>query len=235
MPLNFFLAPTEILNCRIKLQDKSGKLIKFSPAHKLVFFALCKIFNPALRDTNKLKVTYQTISDETGLPVATIKKIMPVLALNFPKHFRIINREYGTGYEYEFTYNFTAKSEGRTAGADNSQSKFIQQLNETDFYKWKLFSSIPIQFENKRMRFFKMFMQADVRFWERNINYARQEMKRNDWKAVPNAWLWRCLEKDYAYNKISQHEKKQVNEQAAQKLQQKTGINIHELFKINYK
>lgn len=230
MAINFFLAPVEILNCRIKLKDKNGKLIKFSPAHKLVFFALCKIFNPALRETNKLKVTYQTISDETGLPVATIKKIMPVLALNFPKHFKIINREFGAGYEYEFTYNFTAKSQGRAAGDENNQTKFIQQLNETDFYKWKLFNKLPIQFENKRMRFFKSFLQADIKFWERNINYAIQEMKRNGWQAVPNAWLWRCLEKDYAYNKISTIEKKQINENAAQTLQQKTGINIFEIF-----
>lgn len=213
MGINYFPAPNEILNSRMLLADpkKKGKLISFTPAYKLAFFAICKLLNPFLY-TNEIKrvVTYQEIHDECNIPIPTLKKIMPVLISNFPQYFSVLDRQFAQGYVFKFNYEFIATAKGEVT--ENIDDKYLRTLNETQHYKYEYFKKVPLQYEAKRLQFFKKFSQNDVHFWERNVNYALEMLESykvwND--KVPNAWMWRCLEKDYAWNKLTKNQKDMI-------------------------
>ncbi len=205
MGINYFPAPNEILNSRMLLTDprKKGKLIPFTPSYKLAFFAICKLLNPFLHTNETSRVvTYQEINDECNIPIATLKKIMPVLILNFPKYFSVLDRQFAQGYVFKFNYSFIATAQGTVT--EDSEEKYFRTLNETQHYKYEYFKKIPLQYENKRTQFFKKFSQSDIHFWERNIKYALTTLAGSPgWNGkVPNAWFWRCLEKDYAWNRL---------------------------------
>lgn len=201
MAINFFPAPTEILPARYKLtvpatRSKPERLIRFSEQHKICLFALCQLLNPLLdRGESEQTLSYKDISVACNIPVSTLKRVMPVLAYNFPKYFRVKDRTFGKGYIYEFHYKF--ELEGKRTVADDELTAFLKGLDENDFYKWEIFKQINLKYENKRLFIFKRFMSHEISFWERNIAYTRQQGQEKNWSVVPNPWLWRCLEQDF--------------------------------------
>lgn len=207
----FIPFPPELQLTRIKMSipGQPEKLISYGPIHKVIFLALFQIFNPLMEKPSRREVRYEDIYEITNIPIQTLKKHFPVLAYNFPKIIKKTARPMGKGYIFEFSYDFNMKSAGSIGNAERAAEleQFLCQIDEIDFEKWRIFERIKLENENKRLFTFQAFMKGDLKYWERNITWAIAEAKRLGWKEIPNGWIWKCLEKDYGYNKLSKKAK----------------------------
>jgi hypothetical protein len=112
MKIKCFPFPIEILEARNKLKDPQNphKLIKFSSSYKILFGAMCNIFNPHLPNSKSEKiVTYKEISDKCNISFSTVKNCMPILIYNFPDYFEKGGRKLGEGFTYKIKFNFIYK------------------------------------------------------------------------------------------------------------------------------
>ena len=235
----FIPVPPWVIISRQKLEHpKTKKLIKFSSDYRIILQAFFYCYNPFF-GTNSDNITYCDIEEITEIPKYKIKKIMPVLLHNFPNLFRIDKkRGFGKGYNYKFNYDFGLKAEGKISDMpktlQETENEYYKKLDDIEGGIWGLFKKIPLDNENKRIHIFESFLgPRDWHYWNRNVNYALKTLAgKPEWKGtVKVRWIWRCLELDYALNKLKPSErKKAVDTSPLQDVLKEHGIDTSKIF-----
>lgn len=212
--LRFFMVPPELLHYRSKLTNPKNpnKLYEFTPAMKLIMISFFELCNPTFAYPART-ISYDEISDHTNISVSTISKVMPILLHNFKgKYFSNIKKEFGGSYKFNFCYDFKTPI-GKVnfdKTLDEKIDDFKRTCNDEDIAKWTLLDRMPMDSLKSKWSIFQKYQKYDYAFWLRNVTYCKSEFDRMKWKVVPPGWLYKCLENDYAYNRLRKSDKKTV-------------------------
>lgn len=119
MQTNYFLIPEEILTANSPLKNpryikshrnKEPEFLPITSTYKIVLVTILRLLIPTKgKNINGKALTYKDIHDLSSIPINTLKKIMPIIILNFSQYFETSKKKFGKGYIYKLKTEFYKK------------------------------------------------------------------------------------------------------------------------------